>query len=238
MENHMTTDSEQHDSAPQHLSSLQHLSSPQHLSALMDGELDSAALGHACALWRDDAQSRADWHAYHVIGDVLRSEDLATDPARDAAFLAAFRERLAAEPVVLAPQPLEPAGVAPRRSVAAAAGSTRWSWVAPSAVAAGFVAVAGVLMLTRAPGTPPLRDAGPSIALATPAATLGAAPQTVAASAAVGVEPQTLMATDQMIRNARLERYLDAHQQFAGSSALGVPSGFLRSATTSSAFDR
>jgi sigma-E factor negative regulatory protein RseA len=34
-----------------------------------------------------------------------------------------------------------------------------------------------------------------------------------------------------MIRDPRLERYLVAHKQFAGTSALGVPSAFLRSAT-------
>ncbi|MFA6262799.1 MAG: RseA family anti-sigma factor, partial [Bacteroidia bacterium] len=57
------------------------------LSALADGE---AAAEPGCALWRDDAQARATWHAYHLIGDVMRSEDLAVRPARDAAFLAAL----------------------------------------------------------------------------------------------------------------------------------------------------
>jgi len=33
-----------------------------------------------------------------------------------------------------------------------------------------------------------------------------------------------------IVRDARLDRYLAAHQQFAGTSALGVPSGFLRNA--------
>jgi sigma-E factor negative regulatory protein RseA len=33
-----------------------------------------------------------------------------------------------------------------------------------------------------------------------------------------------------LLRDARLDRYLAAHQQFAGSTALGVPSGFLRNA--------
>jgi sigma-E factor negative regulatory protein RseA len=225
-EKQMTTDSERHDAAP------------QHLSALMDGELDAAALGHACALWRENTRSRADWHAYHVIGDVLRSEDLATDPAHDAAFLAAFRQRLAAEPVVLAPQPLVPVHAALQPPRAAAGGGTRWSWVAPSAVAAGFVAVAAVLTLTGTPGSPPLRDAAAPVAQDVPVATLDVARQTVAASAAVGSEPQTFVATGKLIRDARLDRYLDAHQQFAGSSALGVPSGFLRSATTTSASDR
>ena len=68
------------------------------LSALADGEADAAQAG--CALWRDDAEARATWHTYHLIGDVLRSDDLAAQPARDAAFLAALRERLAAEPTV------------------------------------------------------------------------------------------------------------------------------------------
>jgi sigma-E factor negative regulatory protein RseA len=34
-----------------------------------------------------------------------------------------------------------------------------------------------------------------------------------------------------MIRDVRLQQYLAAHKQFGGSTALGVPSGFLRSAT-------
>jgi sigma-E factor negative regulatory protein RseA len=65
---------------------------------------------------------------------VLRSDDLATPPARDAAFLCALRPRLAAEPVVLAPEP-------PRR-----ARSGRWTWMAPPTVAAGFVLVTGALL--------------------------------------------------------------------------------------------
>ena len=63
------------------------------LSSLMDGELEASAVGRACAQWRDDDEARANWHAYHLIGDVLRSEDLASDGEHDAAFLAAFRSR-------------------------------------------------------------------------------------------------------------------------------------------------
>ncbi|MFY9513712.1 MAG: sigma-E factor negative regulatory protein, partial [Rubrivivax sp.] len=57
------------------------------LSALVDGECDSARAG--CDAWREDADARATWHRYQLIGDVLRSDDLATHPQRDAAFLAA-----------------------------------------------------------------------------------------------------------------------------------------------------
>jgi sigma-E factor negative regulatory protein RseA len=45
-------------------------------------------------------------------------------------------------------------------------------------------------------------------------------------------DAQTVVADGKLIRDARLERYFAAHKQFGGSSALGVPSGFLRAATT------
>jgi sigma-E factor negative regulatory protein RseA len=47
----------------------------------------------------------------------------------------------------------------------------------------------------------------------------------------LAAEPQTFVASNQLIRDARLDRYLAAHQQFAGSSALGMPSAYLRNAT-------
>ena len=56
------------------------------------------------------------WHAYHLIGDVLRSDDLASAPGRDAAFLQRLSARLDDEPAVLAPEPLaawRPSGARP-----------------------------------------------------------------------------------------------------------------------------
>ena len=202
----------------------------EQLSALADGELGEAAAAQVCASWRGDADTRASWHAFHLIGDVLRSEDLAADPARDAGFLATLRVRLEAEPVVLAPRPLEYS--APRdQPVAQRANGTRSprrSWMAASVVAAGFVAVAGVVVLTRGP------------AVLVPDATLAqgaAGPKNASASAPVtaSTDPQVLVANGKLIRDVRLDRYLAAHKQFAGTSALGVPSGFLRSATADAA---
>ena len=186
----------------------------EQLSALADGELGETAAAQACAVWRGDADARASWHAFHLIGDVLRSEDLATDPARDAGFLAALRLRLDTEPVVLAPRPLEHAAplMQPVPQFANAARVTRRPWTAASVVAAGFVAVAGVVLLTR----------GPAV-------------QSVSASAPTSADPQVLVANGKLIRDVRLDRYLAAHKQFAGTSALGVPSGFLRSATADAA---
>jgi sigma-E factor negative regulatory protein RseA len=196
----------------------------ENLSALSDGELDSAAAARACAAWREDASMRSSWHAYQLIGDVLRSEDLAADAAGDARFLASLRLRLADEPVVLAPEPaLEPAAATVQASNGAR--STRWSWMAPGAVAAGFVLVAGALLVTRAPtaGTPGTASVLAGAATALPQVAKVDAVPTLAASD-TRFEPASL------IRDPRLDRYLDAHKQFAGSSALGVPSGFLRNA--------
>ena len=217
-------------------------SARERLSALLDGELDTAAIGQACAHWRESAESRSTWHAYRLIGDVLRSDDLAGDPARDAGFLRALRARLATEPVVLAPQPLaiepEPIVVPPVAAHAVGeigAGARRWHWIAPTAVAAGFVAVAGVLTLTRVAGEAPNRAAGTDIArVAAPASIAAPAPLTatgLTGPGPIGAEPQTFVASGQVIRDARLDRYLAAHKQFAGSSALGVPSAYLRNAT-------
>lgn len=206
----------------------------ERLSALVDGELEPEAVGQVCARWRESAESRATWHAYQLIGDVLRSDDLAGGAARDAEFMSTLRARLATEPVVLAPQPIERPAPEDRTVTAHAVGghSRRWSWMAPTAVAAGFVAVAGVLTLTRTTGVLPDQPAGTSLAQTAPAgaAAVVATAVPVGPSALSG-EPQTFVANGQLIRDARLDRYLAAHKQFAGSTALGVPSGFLRNAT-------
>ena len=57
------------------------------LSAMVDGEADSAMVERLCAAWREQPAARAWWHTCHVIGDVLRSEDLTSSAKRDAAFL-------------------------------------------------------------------------------------------------------------------------------------------------------
>lgn len=192
----------------------------ERLSALVDGELDAHAVGEACAQWRHDADVRSTWHAYQLIGDALRSDDLTLGAARDESFLAALRARMADEPVVLAPEPavathIPAAAEAQPVRVAAGERQARWSWWAPTAVAAGFVAVAGAVLVTRGPV-----QRGPEAVLAS---------STVPVQAAAPAD--TVAANGKLIRDARLDRYLSAHKQFAGSSALGVPSAFLRDAS-------
>ena len=205
----------------------------EQLSALADGELDARAVAAACANWRENETARSRWHSYQLIGDVLRSDDLASSAEKDAAFMVALRARLSTEPVVLAPEPLVAAVVAEaHRDAVRAVRARGWSWIAPAAVAAGFVAVAGMLMVTQvpAPGVDPVGAVMSSARPSESAAVMVAAPTPSAAG--LTVEPQALVADGQLIRDARLDRYLAAHKQFAGVSVLGMPSGFVRSAAT------
>jgi len=199
----------------------------ERLSALVDGETDGTASEAACAAWKVDVEVRRTWHAWHLIGDVLRSEDLASSAERDQRFLVAFRARLAAEPVVLAPAPL----LMPSEAGRDATPHSRRSpgrWLLPSAVAAGFMLVVGTFVVVR-PGSGPASPA-PPVAMA------GVGSEAVSPLHQVSVRevagpPSAVVVNGKLIRDARLDRYLAAHKQFAGTSALGVPSAFLRSAT-------
>lgn len=204
--------------------------SMENLSALVDGELGSEAGARACAQWREDSQARVSWHAYALIGDVMRSEDLVSTAERDCAFLARLRARLADEPVVLAPAelpapvelPLAPAAVA-------AAGGGRRAWRTPVAVAAGFVVVAGALVATSVPGSLPFGGTPATVAQTGGTTAVVAAPSPLRA-VSVTQEAEPVRLNGQLIRDARLDEYLSVHKKFGGSSAPGVPSGFLRNA--------
>src|SRR5574343_695773 len=119
----------------------------ERLSALSDGELPDDEVAAACRAWRDDAGCRAQWHAHHLIGDVLRSPDLAVRPAADEAFLQGLRARLAAEPVPLAPAPWQAAPVVtgdPLLDTVRPAAVRRprlRRWAAPAGIAAGLALV-------------------------------------------------------------------------------------------------
>jgi sigma-E factor negative regulatory protein RseA len=175
------------------------------LSAAADG--DVAALDLVTRAWRDDADTRQTWHAYHLIGDVLRSGELAQPGARDAAFLKGMRERLAQEPVVLAPAP----AALPRRKAS--------RWAVPAAVAAGFVVVAGVLVVSRTSGP-----------VGSGATELMAGASSPAGVTNVSTSGRAQMAVAQgsggVLRDARVDELLRVHQAARGGMA--VPGSVLR----------
>jgi sigma-E factor negative regulatory protein RseA len=193
------------------------------LSALADGDATDGEAERAFQAWRDDPQARGAWHAWQLIGDVLRSDDLATDPAADAAFLVALRARLATEPVVLAPQPRAEA-LPEARSVAVA--RPRGRWQGPAAMAAGFLVVVGGLNVmrpfTHGAAAPLVSSAasGPVLASAT----------SVNNSGVVATSLQTATQTPAQTRAAaeQLAPYLAAHRQSAMSSPFQMPGADLR----------
>lgn len=127
------------------------------LSALADGEAQSAEVARACAAWKDQPDARATWHAYQMIGDVMRSDDLA-QASRGDQFLQSFRARLAQEPVILSPglTAAQRAAIAEVLAVDAVQPLRRRTWAGPAAVAAGFVLmVSGLIGLQVVPGVTP-----------------------------------------------------------------------------------
>jgi sigma-E factor negative regulatory protein RseA len=184
------------------------------LSALADGELDARDTQVACSLWRDDQQAQTQWADYQLIGDVLRSEDLARSPRHDSALFAAIQAQLALQPVVLAPQALTAPQDLPHLTRPS---NKRRSWAALSAVAAGVLAVAGGWSLMRVP----LPSESGALMAQQSAAPVVVAPTPAAAAESVGfVGP--------VVRDADLDRYLAAHKQFSSASVLGVASGSVR----------
>lgn len=185
----------------------------QDLSALHDGELDAAALAALTREWAAESELRADWHTYALIGDVLRSDDLASPADHDSAFLQRLRGRLADEPVVFAPMPASKSIELPAQPAVpmpAAVGDNQRRWFRPAAVGAACMAVAGVAMVLRL-GDP------------TPTGDVMAQAGTATAPAASSV---------QIVRNAELDRYLSAHRQFAQGAALASPAALRQVAVT------
>ncbi|WP_157263697.1 sigma-E factor negative regulatory protein [Azohydromonas aeria] len=188
------------------------------LSALMDGELDAAAAARLADACRGDARLRESWHRYHLIGDVMRSQDLAQPPGHDAAFVLRLRERLAAEPVLLAPTPAPVPALAlePRRQRRI----PRRAWAA-SAVAAGVMAVGGVLVVARLQPVQPGQGGGAVIAQA-PAPTQRTPVSEVRALPPAAESGTVAQADDRLLRDAQLDRYLVAHKQWGSSFAMPV----------------
>jgi sigma-E factor negative regulatory protein RseA len=100
------------------------------LSALMDGELDERELAHELSRINEDLDREAGWAIYHMIGDSLRGEDIASDRVT-----AQVSARLATEPTVLAPRAWRVPGATRRVALPIAAslcGAAVVAWLALS----------------------------------------------------------------------------------------------------------
>jgi len=181
------------------------------VSALADGQLAGEAFARGVEIAVTDAGAREAWHAYHLIGDVLRSGELARCAPPDR-FLGRLQERLRAEQVAIEMPPVQVSQMHAQIQTRGAANDSafRWKMVAAAACVAAVSAIAWTVIAT------PDKTAAPQLASAS------AGP--VLASTQRGV----------MIRDPHLDEFLAAHRQLGGA-ALVAPAGYLRNATFDSA---
>lgn len=192
----------------------------ERLSALADGQLYGDELEAAFAYASGDEEGAKTWQLYHMVGDVLRSADLA-QPANPA-FMARLREQLAQEAPPVRPHVPTPVEVvAAGLPEAANASVFRWKMVAGFASLAAVAAIGWTSLAS-------LQGAGPAGA----GAQLAAVPER---STPVQGAPVVAVADADgqqvMLRDPRLDELLAAHKQFGSTSALQMPAGFLRNAT-------
>lgn len=198
----------------------------EQVSALADGQLRDDEFAMVVGKVGVEAELRATWQTYHLIGDVLRSG--AHAPCSDTnAFLSRLQTRLAAEPVAMTSTPVvaiakaqaanEPvfrwklaAGVA---SIAAAA-AIGWTWIG-----SGAVTPVGAQLAQQQPTTNSV------LAVAASGTTASSGPSALTPTRVVVGNGGAQV----MLRDSRLDELLEAHQQVSGSSQM--PSGFLRNAT-------
>ncbi|APW43639.1 sigma-E factor negative regulatory protein [Rhodoferax saidenbachensis] len=192
------------------MSNLKPLSGEQ-LSDAMDGRLRGED-GSVLDALLSDPQAVQAWHLHHVIGDVLRSEELAPS-ARDLAFWDRLERKLADEPARPSVPLVMPMDVPVRSASAANASVLRWKWLAGVACAV-LVSVVGSGAWNQFTG-----NADAQMATSVPA--------TTESSSQLALVPQAPV----MLRDPQLDALMAAHHQLGGHSALQMPSGFLRNAT-------
>lgn len=187
----------------------------ERLSAFVDGEFGEEHLNLNKFLSELDGEDRAGWSSYHLIGDALRSDDLAVSPAVSRAFLSGFAARFENEPHVLAPEAMPIARrllalrrrVVPAFAVAAAAATLTW------------------IVVPQLQGVP----GGPGAAQVASVQSQGAL-QRVTMASAPAAAVQTVAQDANIIRDASLDQYLEAHQQFAQQPAMPGSMPLIRAA--------
>jgi len=195
----------------------------ERLSAVVDGEGLDPSESFDNMLAEFDHVDRTTWSAYHLIGDALRSDDLAVHPATSSAFLAGFAARLEAEPHIVAP-----ASGSARRGV-----SRLRRRIAPALAVAAAAATLSWIVLPQfqhggSQGTVQTASTnGHADGLQTVAMMNGsAAPRTDTAQADLGQA--------NIIRDANLDQYLEAHQQFAQQPMMPGSMPLIRAAVQTS----
>ncbi len=204
----------------QNQAQIQAISRGERMSAFADGEsLDEIGnLGQFLA--ELTTKDRTAWSDYHLIGDALRSDDLAESPARSSAFMAAFSARLDAEAHVLAPAVASVIAEKTRGNV------FRRRFVPAFAVAAAAATLTWIVV-------PQLQGinthSGAQVASVSGAAG-DSSMQRVAMASVPAATTRSPVVEANIIRDADLDQYLEAHQQFSQQPSMPGSMPLIRAA--------
>ncbi len=202
----------------------------EQISAFADGEIADSHVELALAALRQQ-KGRVTWDAYHQIGDVLRSEEMAFGLSPD--FATRMAARLDAEPTIVAPRVSQ--AMTEQRQAASAEMVMSKSLIkrfalpgAAAAAVATFALIAGPqLMVAFSSGGAKSPMVAVSNQTETPAirtASAPAIPNGMVATVAVQQE-------NGVLRDPRIDDYLLAHQRF--SPSVFSTAQYARSATFS-----
>ena len=195
----------------------------QRVSLLADGQLQGEDFGRAVAHLTHSADARQAWDSYHLVGEVMR-HGAPHARAHDAEFVKKLRQKITLESTeIIAVSAIPISAIGKKVTEVRVANDGRWRRV----VGLASVALVGVLAWQGYRFAAPTLDQSGAGQLAQR--------QLPASASAVPGAPQVVQTgagdAQLMLRDPRLDALLAAHRQFGGSSALQMPSGFLRNAT-------
>ena len=198
------------------------------VSALADGQLRGEEFARTVEWVGSADEARQTWHAYHLMGDILRTGEVMAS-GRDAAFVQRLKLCLQQE-VPLAPNvaainliagdatSMGAGGI--KQSARRGSNDSGFRWKLLAGVAS--LAAVSVIGWHGLSGWNDPRGAAPQLAQL-PAQI--DKPEIALSQAIPGDELHV------MIRDPQLDALLAAHREFGGTSALQMPAGFLRNAT-------
>lgn len=194
------------------------------ISELVDGRLSGIDFSQTVDFISQDESYLEVWHRYHLIGDLMRGQSSAAD-GFNGHFLAGIRTRLANDPPI--PSTLLQVsgdGVVSKPLAKKASNDTTYRW----RMLAGVASLAAIVSI----GWNLVVGAGVADAARLAESASANSVQAVvskpndAANAANAAAPAPVM-----LRDPNLDALLAAHKQFGGTSALQMPTGFIRNAT-------
>lgn len=194
------------------------------VSALMDGELQDAEFVRTLDHLESSPDARDAWDTYHLVGEVLRSGQLA-NPVHDVEFVVRLRLQIADDGKAFTSEDHDIEALAAIKSMnKPVANDGLWRRV----VGLASVAVVGVLVWQAQSWISADRlPVGGAVLAQSPVQRSVQGSSASVAAALVDDE------TPVMLRDPQLDALLAAHRQHGGVTALQMPAGFLRSATFS-----